>query len=379
MSAGFRSDSLRQVRKLAAAVLPLSEISECPAGSRRCRSHFPDSSLHPLQPDRNAAGTVPSFPPRFTIAPGAPILSGRKRARLALYLTQDGISAALYQLYKPGLALLLGLAAGNALQADEPKAISKQPPAPLVAPPKTTTTPAAPAVIIEDPEAAPDEEGGNPADGMMSGEGNPGGNPGAAKKPAEPKPFWAYTARREVPAAGLVPAAADRPRLLLAGRRLPRQWRKRRRSTPTRASASSRARSSTPTGATSTTRRTPSTTSSTASSASTWATTGCFTTGGELRAPLHERDQQPARPASDNTYDLYRTRVYGDLWYRTSSALFVEYIDAETPTRTAAAAHRPRPRRPAQPLHRRQGLLTCDDTRSTSASAGRSCSTARSG
>ena len=54
-----------------------------------------------------------------------------------------------------------------------------------------------------------------------------------------------------------------------------------------------------------------------------------FTTGGEFR--LRYNNEVNARlTGNNNQYDLLRTRVYGDLWYRDEFRLYVEYIDAQS-------------------------------------------------
>lgn len=52
-----------------------------------------------------------------------------------------------------------------------------------------------------------------------------------------------------------------------------------------------------------------------------------FTTGGDVRSRFETKynDRVTER---DNNYGLYRTRVYGDLWYRDDFRVFAEYIGA---------------------------------------------------
>jgi hypothetical protein len=52
-------------------------------------------------------------------------------------------------------------------------------------------------------------------------------------------------------------------------------------------------------------------------------------TGGEFRwRHMHEIDSRLT--GVDNDYDLLRTRVYGDLWYRDVFRVYVEYLDARS-------------------------------------------------
>jgi hypothetical protein len=54
-----------------------------------------------------------------------------------------------------------------------------------------------------------------------------------------------------------------------------------------------------------------------------------FNTGGEFRwRYMNESDSRLT--TTNNTYDLFRTRVYGDLWYRDIFRVYVEYLDAES-------------------------------------------------
>jgi hypothetical protein len=59
---------------------------------------------------------------------------------------------------------------------------------------------------------------------------------------------------------------------------------------------------------------------------------GCdwlFNTGGEVRIrPMHENNSRLS--GRDNAYDLLRTRVYGDLWYRDNCRVYLEYLDAHS-------------------------------------------------
>jgi Alginate export len=52
-----------------------------------------------------------------------------------------------------------------------------------------------------------------------------------------------------------------------------------------------------------------------------------FTTGGDVRW-RHEANYNARLTQRDNSFDLYRTRVYGDLWYRDDFRVFAEYIGA---------------------------------------------------
>src|SRR5262249_28270201 len=52
-----------------------------------------------------------------------------------------------------------------------------------------------------------------------------------------------------------------------------------------------------------------------------------FSTGGETWwRHMHEVDSRLT--GRNNDYDLTRTRVYGDLWYRDEFRIYVEYLDA---------------------------------------------------
>jgi hypothetical protein len=54
-----------------------------------------------------------------------------------------------------------------------------------------------------------------------------------------------------------------------------------------------------------------------------------FTTGGEIRTRLmNEVDSRLT--AKDNNYDLFRTRVYGDLWYRDIVRVYAEFLYADS-------------------------------------------------
>jgi hypothetical protein len=54
-----------------------------------------------------------------------------------------------------------------------------------------------------------------------------------------------------------------------------------------------------------------------------------FTTGGEVR--LRFMDETDSRLSGhDNQYDLFRTRVYGDLWYRDQFRIYAEFLYADT-------------------------------------------------
>ncbi|HEY1380978.1 MAG TPA: alginate export family protein, partial [Gemmataceae bacterium] len=54
-----------------------------------------------------------------------------------------------------------------------------------------------------------------------------------------------------------------------------------------------------------------------------------FTTGGEVR--FRYMDEVNSRfTGQNNEYDLFRTRVYGDLWYRDEVRLYVEYLYANS-------------------------------------------------
>lgn len=54
-----------------------------------------------------------------------------------------------------------------------------------------------------------------------------------------------------------------------------------------------------------------------------------FSNGGEVRfRQMNEVDRQLT--GLDNNYQLYRTRLFGDLWYRDQFRVFVEYIDARS-------------------------------------------------
>lgn len=57
---------------------------------------------------------------------------------------------------------------------------------------------------------------------------------------------------------------------------------------------------------------------------------GCdwlFSTGGEVWW-RHMHEVSARLTGRTNTYDLFRTRVYGDLWYQDKFRVFVEYLDA---------------------------------------------------
>lgn len=53
-----------------------------------------------------------------------------------------------------------------------------------------------------------------------------------------------------------------------------------------------------------------------------------FSTGGETRLRyMHELDSRLS--GQDNDYELYRTRVYGDLWYKDQLRVYAEFLSAE--------------------------------------------------
>jgi hypothetical protein len=54
-----------------------------------------------------------------------------------------------------------------------------------------------------------------------------------------------------------------------------------------------------------------------------------FSTGGDFRW-RHAQELDSRLSGRDNTYDLIRTRVYGDLWYGNSLRFYVEYLDAHS-------------------------------------------------
>lgn len=54
-----------------------------------------------------------------------------------------------------------------------------------------------------------------------------------------------------------------------------------------------------------------------------------FTTGGEFRVRyINEVDSRLT--GRDNTYELYRTRVYGDLWFQDRFRIYAEFLDAQS-------------------------------------------------
>ncbi len=53
-----------------------------------------------------------------------------------------------------------------------------------------------------------------------------------------------------------------------------------------------------------------------------------FSTGGEIRW-RHHNENNSRLSGRTNDYDLFRTRVYGDLWYKNSFRMFAEFIYAE--------------------------------------------------
>lgn len=68
-----------------------------------------------------------------------------------------------------------------------------------------------------------------------------------------------------------------------------------------------------------------------------------FSTGGEVR-DRYATIQNPAlynkkpRAGADDTFNLFRTRVYGDLWYRDRFRVFVEFITADSSPQAIPAA-----------------------------------------
>jgi hypothetical protein len=54
-----------------------------------------------------------------------------------------------------------------------------------------------------------------------------------------------------------------------------------------------------------------------------------FSTGGEFRF-RYDNEVDSRLSGKDNTYELTRTRVYGDLWYHDVFRVYAEYIDAQT-------------------------------------------------
>jgi hypothetical protein len=54
-----------------------------------------------------------------------------------------------------------------------------------------------------------------------------------------------------------------------------------------------------------------------------------FSTGGEFRF-RYNSEVDSRLSGKDNTYELTRTRVYGDLWFRDVFRAYVEFIDAQT-------------------------------------------------
>src|SRR5262249_47020938 len=54
-----------------------------------------------------------------------------------------------------------------------------------------------------------------------------------------------------------------------------------------------------------------------------------FSVGGEERVRyMNEVDSRLNKAGTDNIYELYRTRVYGDLWYRNVFRIYAEFLDA---------------------------------------------------
>lgn len=51
--------------------------------------------------------------------------------------------------------------------------------------------------------------------------------------------------------------------------------------------------------------------------------------GGEFRA-RYDNEVDSRLTGRNNVYELYRTRLYGDLWYRDNFRIYIEYIDAFT-------------------------------------------------
>jgi hypothetical protein len=54
-----------------------------------------------------------------------------------------------------------------------------------------------------------------------------------------------------------------------------------------------------------------------------------FSTGGEFR-DRYMNEVDARLTGKNNTYDLIRTRVYGDLWYQNCFRIYVEFLDAHT-------------------------------------------------
>src|SRR5205807_2233771 len=60
-----------------------------------------------------------------------------------------------------------------------------------------------------------------------------------------------------------------------------------------------------------------------------------FNTGGEFRNRyMNEVDSRLT--GKNNTYDLIRTRVYGDLWYQNLFRIYVEFLDAHSSNQSLA-------------------------------------------
>ena len=79
-----------------------------------------------------------------------------------------------------------------------------------------------------------------------------------------------------------------------------------------------------------------------------------FVTGGDVRS-RYENQYNARLAEANNSYDLSRARVYGDLWYRDDFRVYAEYIGAWSSSQElVAAADRREQVRPAQPVRRRE-------------------------